>query len=170
MPKKALSLPPSIIPSRDCKGVVRSLALTMALLLAGTALPAASEKPYPIFTPDSFVNSMKLAGRNFGAVNTAIANKDFETAKAQLVRTRELLAITITFWRDRHKDDATKILKSTLSKMDELDATLSRETIDGAQAGAIAKEIGAECQACHTIYREQDPQTKAYRWKAGAIQ
>jgi hypothetical protein len=138
-----------------------------ATCLAATCLAAAtSDKPYPVYTPENFINSMKLAGRNFGAVSAAVNRKDFETAKSQLVRTRELLAVTITYWRDRNKADAIRILRDTLTKIDALDTALSAETVDSANATAIKQQIGADCQACHTLYREQDPRTKGFRFKA----
>jgi hypothetical protein len=139
-------------------------------LVAASLLVTGAEKPYPVFTADNLASNMKLVGRNFAAVNTSIANNDFETAKAQLTSSRELLAVTITFWRDRKKDDAIKILKGAIAKMDDLDAALSAEKVDAADASVIAKQIGGACQACHAIYREQDPNTKAYRFKTGSGQ
>jgi hypothetical protein len=138
------------------------------MMAAGLAAPAA-DKPYPIYTADNFTNSMKLCGRNFGAVSAAVSGKDFDTAKAQLVRTRELLAVTITFWRDRNKD-AIKILRDTLTEIDALDTTLSAETVDAANANAITGRISSNCQACHAVYRVQDLETKSYRFKPGLVQ
>ncbi|HYL36724.1 MAG TPA: hypothetical protein VEV17_12495 [Bryobacteraceae bacterium] len=142
---------------------------TTALLLAGLGWAAVGDKPYPIFTPDNFVNTMQLVGRNFAAINAAVAKQDFENAKAHLVRSRELLAVTVTFWRDGKKDDAIQILRDTLTKMDALDDALSAEKIDPAAASAAAQQIGAGCQRCHAAYREQDPATKAYRFKKAAL-
>jgi hypothetical protein len=146
---------------------MRGLAVSLtALIVVGLAWAAVGDKPpYPVFTPPNFVSTMKLLGPNFAAVNAAIGRNDFENAKAHLVRSRELLAISITFWRDRKKDDAIKILRDTLTKMDDLDSALSSDSIDSAAATAIAKQIGAGCQSCHTLYREQDPETKRYRFK-----
>jgi hypothetical protein len=45
---------------------------------------------------------------------------------------------------------------------------LSADVIDQPKLSAITREIGTGCQACHQIYREQDPLTKAYRVKAAA--
>jgi hypothetical protein len=150
---------------------MRSFVLPTTLIVAAAALAAsATDKPYPIYTPENFTNSMKLAGRNFGAVNAAVASKDFDTAKAQLLRTRELLGVTITYWRDRNREDAIKILRDTLTKIDALDTALSAETVDATTASAITKQIGADCQACHALYREQDPKTKAYHFKAATAQ
>src|ERR1700756_3833756 len=78
---------------------------------------AAAQTRYPVFTAANFVDTMKIVGVNFSAVNAAIASQDFLTAKAQLIRSRERLALTITFWRDRKKDDAIKILRDALTGM-----------------------------------------------------
>lgn len=148
----------------------RSLFLTLlvaAAALCATGSCATSDKSYPVFTPDNLSGSMKLVGLNFAAVNVSLGGKDFDGAKAQLVHTRELLAVTITFWRVRNKADAIQILRDTLTKMDDLDAALSGETVDPAHATAMATQIGAHCQACHAIYRELNPGTKIYHLKAG---
>jgi hypothetical protein len=163
-----------------CTGCVRSrragpirLALTGAVAALATvtlAVTAAAQTKYPIFTPTNFVDTMKTVGVNFAAVNAAVANKDFATAKAQLIRSRERLALTITFWRDRKKDDEVRILRDALARMDDLDALLSANPIDATAAGAAVKQIGANCQACHAANREQDPSTHAYRFKPGLVE
>ena len=142
----------------------------VALATVSLAVTAAAQTKYPIFTPTNFVDTMKTVGLNFSAVNTAIANKDFTTAKAQLIRSRERLALTITFWRDRKKDDEIRILRDALTRMDDLDTLLSTNPVDAGAAGAAVKQIGANCQACHAANREQDPSTHAYRFKPGLVE
>jgi hypothetical protein len=149
---------------------MRILAVPLPVLAAVVGLCASSDTPYPIFTPDNLAGSMKLVGRNFAAAKASLGGKDFEAAKAQLVHTRELLATTITFWRNRSRADAIRILRDTLTEMDDLDAVLSGDTVDAVRADAMATQISADCQACHTVYREQDPATKAYRLKSGSAQ
>ena len=145
------------------------------VLAAGAAIvalvaTAAAQTKYPIFTAANFVDTMKIVGVNFSAVNAAIASQDFPTAKAQLIRSRERLALTITFWRDRNKDDAIKILREALNGMDDLDTRLSAMPVDGTAASAAVKQIGTKCQACHAANREQDPATHAYRFKPGLVE
>jgi hypothetical protein len=140
----------------------------VGFVIAG-AMSATAQKKYPTYTADDFVKSMKTIGRAYGAVTNALATNDFDTAKAQLTRSREQLAITITFWRDRKKDDAVKMLRDTVSKMDDLDAALSAVSIDATKVGGLAKQVGAGCQACHAAYREQDPATKAYTFNLDAV-
>ena len=144
-----------------------SRALTAAAAVVVLAATAAAQTKYPIFTAANFVDTMKIVGVNFAAVNTAIASQDFPTAKAQLIRSRERLALTITFWRDRKKDDAVTILRDALNGMDDLDTLLSATPVNGTAAGAAVKQIGTKCQSCHAAYREQDASTRAYRFKSG---
>src|SRR5438445_13844713 len=106
---------------------------------------------------------MKTVGQAFAAVTASIGRNEFEDSKSYLAISRDRLATTITFWRDRKKDDAIKILRETLAKMDELDVALSAEKVDTEAARAILKQIGASREACHSAYREQDPNTKAFR-------
>jgi hypothetical protein len=130
---------------------------------------AAQKRPYPIFTLDQYTTMMKTAGRNFAAVNVSLSKNDFEAAKAQLTRAREQIAITVTFWRDNKKDDALKLLRNTLTKMDELDVALSAEKVDADAARDLARQVNAGCQSCHAVYRDQDPSTKAFRLKPGSV-
>ena len=148
--------------------------MTLALKLVGTlviavaavnAAAAQKKNPYLNYNEEKFVENMQAAGRNYAAVSTFIAGADYESAKAQLTRAREQLAITITFWRDRQKDDAVRMLREALSGMDGLDAVLGAVPIDAAALKTAASRVNAACSACHAVYREQDPATKAYRLK-----
>ena len=145
---------------------------TIILLMVVAGSAATAQKPYPIFTLEDFTTAMKAAGLAFATVNTALGRNDFDTAKRQLTRSRERLAVTITFWRDKKKDDAVKLLRNALTKMDDLDAALSvdNDKIDPTAVNGVAKQVDAACQACHAVYREQDPGTKAYRLKPGSAQ
>jgi cytochrome c556 len=152
-----------------------NVAVLLCALFAAVAVLAAQEekKPYPIFTIEHFTAAMKTTGQAFNAVNATLstgptAAKDPGDAKAYVAISRDRLATTITFWRDRKRDDAIKMLRDVLNKMDALDDALSADVIDQPKVSAIAREIGTGCQACHQIYREQDPITKAYRVKAAA--
>jgi hypothetical protein len=145
-----------------------ALKLVGALVIAVAAVNAAAaqkKNPYLNYTEEKFVENMQAAGRNYAAVSTFIAGADYESAKAQLTRAREQLAITITFWRDRQKDDAVRMLRETLNGMDGLDAVLGAAPIDPAALKTASGRVNAACSACHAVYREQDPATKAYRLK-----
>jgi cytochrome c556 len=142
--------------------------LLVAVVASGTAL--AQKNPYRNYTEEKFVQNMQTAGRNYAAVTDLLAKMDYESAKAQLTRAREQLAITVTFWRDKKKDDALKLLRDTLDRTDDLDAALSEESVNPSAITAASERLGAACQACHALYRAQDPATKAYRLKPGSVQ
>ncbi len=139
---------------------------TLAIALAvGNTAAAQKKNPYRNYTEEKFVENMQAAGRNYAAVTDLVAGADYESAKAQLTRAREQLAITITFWRDRQKDDAVRMLRDALNGMDGLDAALGAGSVDSAALKAASARVDAACSACHAVYREQDPATKAYRLK-----
>ncbi len=142
--------------------------VTVATLVAVVFVTA--QKLYPVYTLDHFVNTMKTLGPNFAGVTASLADNDFEAAKSRLVLARQQLATTVTLWRDHGKDDAVAFLRAALEKMDALDDALSAESVDSAAATAAARQVGAACEACHAVYREQDPATRAYRLKPGVIQ
>jgi hypothetical protein len=138
----------------------------LALLVTDAAAAQTQKKnPYRNYTEEKFVENMQAAGRNYAAVTNLIGGGDYESAKAQLTRAREQLAITITFWRDRQKDDALKMLREALDGMDGLDTVLGANPVDAAAVKASSARVNAACSACHAVYREQDPATKAYRLK-----
>ena len=133
--------------------------------------PAAQQKnPYRDYTPEKFAENMQTAGRNYEAVTSLLGTSEYESAKAQLTRAREQLAITITFWRDRQKADAVGMLRTALNAMDSLDAALGAERVDAAVVRAASARVDTACNACHAVYRDQDPITKAYRLKPGSVQ
>ena len=142
---------------------------TIALVVVVAGSVAIAQKPYPIFTPDDLARAMKTVELAFKLAKTSVAKHDFDDSKDYVSRSRDQLATTITFWRDRKKDDAVKMLRDTLNKMDDLDVALSVEQIDPAAVNAIAEQVDAACETCHAVYREQDPVTKAYRLKPGLV-
>jgi cytochrome c556 len=135
----------------------------LTAVLATAAATSAQKNPYRNYTEEKFVQNMQSADRNYAAVKTFVAKTDYESAKAQLTRAREQMALTITFWRDTRKEDALAMLRKALNSMDDLDVALSAERVDPAAVAGAAERINAACQACHAAYREQDPSTKAYR-------
>ena len=143
--------------------------LTGALVVCALAHPVVAQQknPYRNYTQEKFEENMQAAGRNYAAVTSLIGNSDYESAKAQLTRAREQLAITITFWRDRQRDDAVGMLRSALTGMDGLDAVLGASPVDAGAVRAASQKVDAACAACHSVYRDQDPATKAYRLKPG---
>ena len=142
----------------------------LAFVVLATAATAAQDKPYPVFTAVHLDATMKTLGPNVAGIRASLSDGDFATAKERNIRSREQLAISVTFWRDRGRDDALTLLRTALKRMDALDTALSIDTVDPRAVETLATEIGTACAACHTIYREQDPATKEYRLKQSALQ
>ncbi len=134
-----------------------------------SAAAFAQKNPYRTYTQEKFVDNMQTAGRNYAAVSAFVTKGDYESAKAQLTRAREQLAITIQFWRDKDKTDAIAMLREALSSMDNLDVALSSERIDPSTLGAASDRVNKACGTCHALYRDQDPATKAYRIRPGSV-
>ncbi len=135
--------------------VAAAAALAAAVLL----LPAASsgqQGPYPIFTEAHLDATMTTLGPNVAGVRAALAAGDYSTAKERAIRSREQLATTITFWRDRDRDDAVGWLRTALDRLDALDTALSVESVDAPAVVAMGDEIAEACNACHAVYRELD--------------
>ena len=149
---------------------VSSLRPPVALALCLVAAVAfAQDKPYPVFTPDHLDAAMKTLGSNVAGVRASLADGDFTTAKERVIRSREQLATTVTFWRDNEQDGALALLRTALERMDALDAALSTDAVDGAAVTTMVTEIGSACGACHAVYREEDPATGEYRPKQNVL-
>lgn len=143
-----------------------------AALLFAAGLPvslAAAQTAYPIFPFEELVRMMKSVGANWGGTTASIAKGDFAETKLRLTRSREQLAVTITFWRDHKRADAVKMLRGALARMDELDVALSMDTVDAGAVAAAGSRVSSACETCHAVYRDQDPATKAYRLKPGSL-
>jgi hypothetical protein len=137
------------------------------VLVFGTA--AASQKQYPVFTAANLEKAMKTVGTSVASGKTSLGANDIPGAKSQFVHAREELALTISFWRDRSKDDAIRMLRDTLAKLDEVDTALSEQTVDRTVTGDLVRRVEGACESCHAVYREQDPRTKTYRVRPGSI-
>ncbi len=111
---------------------------------------------------------MTTLGPNVAGVRAALAAGDHSTAKERAIRSREQLATTITFWRDRDRDDAVGWLRTALNRLDALDTALSVESVDAAAAVAIGDEVAEACNSCHAVYREPDGDG-GYRLRTSAL-
>ena len=140
--------------------------LAAALLLS--ASPSGQQGPYPIFTEAHLDATMTTLGPNVAGVRAALAAGDYSTAKERAIRSREQLATTITFWRDRERGDAVGWLRTALDRLDALDTALSVESADAAAVVAIGDQIAEACNACHAVYREPDGDG-GYRVKTTAL-
>ncbi len=135
--------------ARTLAGSLLVVVVVVVVVVLASGAAIAQKNPYRNYTEEKFVQNMQTAGRNYAAVTDLVARSDYESAKAQLTRAREQLAITVTFWRDRKKDDALKLLKDALDGTDDLDAALSAETVEPSVVRATSQRLAAACEACH---------------------
>jgi hypothetical protein len=142
--------------------------LCLVFFTTDTAVAQDAVKPYPIYTADHLDATMQTLGPNVAGVRAALAADDFATAKARVIRSREQLATTVTFWRDNERDDALSFLRAALERMDALDVALSTDAVDATGVDTLVTEIGERCAACHEVYREQD-RAGAYQLKQSAL-
>ena len=147
---------------RMLTGRFAAAAVPALLAVAGAALAGAQPRPYPVYNEYHLDRTMKLVGRNFEGARQALAAADFETAKALFTRTREQVAVSITYWRHNERDDGVRMLRTVLDGLDDLDAALSRPPVDAPAAADLAAGADAACQTCHAVYRAQDPDTGEY--------
>jgi cytochrome c556 len=149
------------------------MCLVGCLVLAAVGARATvqdDEKPYPIFTVDHFVATMKTVGPNFVAASELLQDADHDAAKAQFIRAREQLATTITFWRKHDRTDAVGFLRDTLNRLDEIDDALSAQPVKPGPLAGLVSQAGAACEACHAVYRERNATTGEYRVKAEMLE
>lgn len=135
------------------------------LMACSTALVVAQTK---VTTPEEFDKAMKPAGaalRNMGKMvgsgaSVADVKKEIAVMKTALLETQ-------SFWVLHKKDDAVKMNKESIAKLEAFENSLTGDKVDPA-AAATVKEVGGTCTACHKQYREQDAEGN-YKIKAGTI-
>ena len=110
---------------------------------------------------------MKKAGA-FRQVDKAIQSNNAADAKAQLAIVRQAVQDSQSFWVTHKKEDAVKLNKESLAKIDALEKVLSAGTLDVAAATAAYKDTGGSCRACHSQYRAED-ENNAYILKPGSV-
>jgi mono/diheme cytochrome c family protein len=122
-----------------------------------------------VTTVEEYAKLMKSNQQSVGAANKAIGSGMFADARMEVATLRQNYMALQGFWADKKADDASKIVKDGLNRLDALDKLLAAPAPDQMAAQAAAKEFGgATCGACHKLYREGDAQS-GYKFKAGVI-
>jgi cytochrome c556 len=133
------------------------------------AWAAAGMAQSKLTTVEEYAKLMKSNAQANGAMNKAIGAAAYADARAQITTLRQNLTALQPFWAERKRDDAVKILKEGLGRLDALDTMLGAATVDQMAAQAAAKEFGGNtCGACHKAYREGDQQT-GFRFRPGVF-
>ena len=136
----------------------------LTLAIVGSAAVLAQKAT----TPADLDKAMKKVAPAQGAVNKAIQAMAYADAKAQLAIEKQALLDAENFWVVNKKDDAVKLSKDALAKIDALDKALSAPAPDNAAVTAAFKEVGGTCAACHKMYRVQD-ENQQYILKPGTV-
>jgi len=143
---------------------MRVVGYAAAVCLAVATVAVAQQK---VSTAGELDKVMKKAGA-FRQVDKAIQSNNAADAKAQLATVKQAVLESQSFWITHKKDDAVKLNKEALAKLDALDKVLSTGTLDVAAATAAFKEAGGACRACHTQYRAEDANNE-YILKPGSV-
>jgi cytochrome c556 len=143
----------------------RFVVYTVALstLLGGAALIAQSK----VSTAQELDTIMKKA-RAFRQVDKAIQSNNAADARKQLEIVENAVKESQSFWITHKKDDAVKMNKESLAKLDALAKVLSSGTLDVTAATAAYKEAGGACRSCHQQYRVEDDNNE-YHLKPGSV-
>ena len=133
------------------------VALGSAVLLGQTKVTTAKE-----------LDEVMKKASAFRQVDKAIQSNNAADAKKQLQIVENAVKVSQSFWVTHKKDDAVKMNKESLAKLDELEKVLSAETLDVAVATAAFKQAGGACRACHQQYRIEDDKNE-YHLKPGSV-
>src|SRR5688572_22458601 len=120
-----------------------------------------------VTTAEELDKVMKKASA-FRQVDKAVQSNNAADAKAQLAIVKAAVLESQSFWVTHKKDDALKMNKESLAKLDELDKVLSAGTLDVSAATAAFKVAGGACRSCHQQYRIEDDKNE-YHLKPGSV-
>jgi cytochrome c556 len=136
----------------------------MLIVLSGAFVVAQNK----VTNPEEFDKAMKPAGGAMRSMGKLVASgAAVADVKKEIAVLRTALTDTQSFWVLNKKDDAVKMNKDSLAKLEAFENLLTGEKVDPAAAAAM-KEVGGTCSACHKQYREQDAEGN-YKIKAGSI-
>jgi cytochrome c556 len=140
-----------------------AIAVAAAVTAGGAVLVAQTA----VTTAEDLDQIMKKASA-FRQVDKAVQSNNPADAKAQLAIVKAAVAESQSFWVTHKKDDAVKMNKESLAKLDALEKVLSAGALDVAAATAAFKEAGGACRACHQQYRIEDEKNQ-YHLKPGSV-
>ena len=138
---------------------MRGLMVCTTAALAAAVMVASAQAPAKIATLQDHVALMKSNAQANGALNKAVGSGAYADARMQVATLRQNLRTLETFWTEKKRDDAVKIVKEGQNRLEALDKILAAPAPDQMAAQAAAKEFGGNtCGACHKQMREGDAQ------------
>lgn len=144
---------------------VRVYASALVLAWSGAVLVAQTQK---VTTPEQLDKVMKQVQPAMQATNKALASGAYADVRKNLATVKENVLLSQSFWIEHKKDDAVKMNKETLAKIEAVEKLVASDTVDAAAATTALKEVGASCRACHQQYRATDAENN-YILKPGSI-
>lgn len=138
-----------------------------ALLLAwsGALIAAQTQK---VTTPEQLDKVMKQVQQSNQGIGKALASGAYADVRKGLAAVKENVLLSQSFWVEHKKDDAVKMNKDTLEKIEAVEKLVASDTVDVPAATTALKEVGASCRACHKQYRATDAENN-FILKPGSI-
>jgi cytochrome c556 len=143
---------------------VRVFAWSLLLAWSGAVVMAQTT----VTTPEQLDKVMKQVQPAMGAMQKAFKAQAYADVRKNLATAKEAVLLSQSFWIEHKKDDAVKMNKETLAKMEALEKIVATDTVDAAAADSALKEVGASCRACHKQYRDTDAENN-FILKPGTI-
>jgi len=144
---------------------IRVYASALVLAWSGAVIVAQTQK---VTTPEQLDKVMKQVQEANRPVAKALASGAYADVRKGLAVVKENVLISQSFWVEHKKDDAVKMNKETLAKIEALEKLIATDTVDSAAATVALKEVGASCRACHQQYRATDAENN-FILKPGSI-
>lgn len=145
---------------------MRLKAYIAVLVVAGFgSLVIAQQK---VTTPEELDKVMKTVQPAMQATQKALKSESYADARAQLAIVKKAMDDSHEFWVFHKKEDAIKMNRDTVAKLEEVDKLLGATPVDTAAVAGALKAMGGACLACHKVYRERDAENN-YILKPGSI-
>jgi cytochrome c556 len=142
---------------------VRVYAAAMLLAWSGAVIVAQGQK---VTTPEQLDKVMKQV--QMPAIQKALKSQAYGDARKALATAKENVLLSQSFWVEHKKDDAVKMNKETIAKIETLEKLIATDTVDAPAVEAALKEVGASCRTCHQQYRATDAENN-FILKPGSI-
>lgn len=139
-----------------------------AALVVWAAALAAGQKAS---TPAELDKVMKRAGPAMREIQKALKSAAPPVAsdvRAQMAVVRRSVEDSAEFWIERKKEDAVKMNREALAKIDAFEKAVTADPVDRATAMGALREVDVACRACHKVYRDTDEDNN-YIIKPGTI-
>jgi len=142
---------------------VRVYAAAMLLAWSGAVIVAQGQK---VTTPEQLDKVMKQV--QMPAIQKALKSQAYADARKAVATAKENVLISQSFWIEHKKDDAVKMNKESIAKLEALEKLIATDTVDQPAVEAALKEVGASCRSCHQAYRATDAENN-FIIKPGSI-